>query len=228
MADKIEGVTFKIANAEKLAADIAKFGKQGARVVKYTVSDTKKRAVPLVKDNILLKYGLQKKDLNDKSAAKINTKQQDKAGSVNVGIVVRGRLLTVRRFGMTPKRPAGFKKLGKKERFIAKLKNGENGEFKTFSKKRKPYSISIEILNGKRATLKNKDGSRFFLNKIGGGDTIVPWQVKGNEAPRPVTTLSVPQMIGNKEVKEKTLNEIDGLYRKRFKHHYDRLIKNKD
>lgn len=225
MADKIEGVKFKITNADKLAADIAKFGKQGAKVVKYTVSDTKKRAVPLVKDNILLKYGLQKKDLNDKSAATINTKQQEKAGSVNVGVIIRGRTLTARRFGMMPKRPAGFKKLGKKERFVAGLKDGE---FKTFSKKRKPYTISVEILKGQKKTFQPKGDTRYFLNKIGGGDKIAPWQVKGNEAPRPITTLSVPQMLGNKAVKEKTLNEIDGLYRKRFKYHYDRLINKKD
>ena len=225
MAKEKAGVTFKIANAEKLAADIAKFGKQGEKVIKYTVSDTKKRAVPIVKDNILAKYGLQKRDLNDKTAATINTREQGKAGSVNVGIIIRGRRLTARRFGMTPKRPAGFKKLGKKEMFVSKLRNGE---YKTFSKQRKPYSISVEIEKGQRKTYQPKGDTRYFLNNIRGGDIIVPWQVEGKKQPRPIMTLSVPQMIGNNTVKENTLNEIDGLYRKRFKHHYDRLIKNKD
>ena len=220
MSKEKVGVKFQVKNAEKLAADISKFGKQGEKVIKYTVVDTKRRSIPIVKENILERYNLQKRDLNDKNVASITTKSQERLGNINVGVVIRGRVLTIRRFGMTPKKPPGFQRLKKKERFVAKLKDGT---FKTFSRKRKPYSISVEIKKGNKETFQPQGETRYFLNNIGGGGFVVPWQVEGNGTPEPLKTLSVPQMLG--QVKDKTLDDIDEVYSKRFKYHYQRLIK---
>ena len=227
MAQDKRSFTYSIKNDIALARDISEFGRDGRVVMRRTVSDVKKRGVPIVRENILKVYGLQPRDLKDKSAVIIATKQEGGGDQLNVGIVIKGRLLTARRFGMTPTKAGGFKKLGKKERFIAKLKGEGSGEFRTMQKVRKPYDITVEIFKGHKKTYKSSPTTRYFLQTPPNGTKPIPWQASAGGDLKAITTLSVPQMVGNKDVNSKILNEVNALYKKRFTHNFKQVIKNK-
>lgn len=218
---KIKSVHFEIENTKALAKEINKFGKDGRKVMRYTVSDMKKQAPGIIQQNILKTYNLEKKDFKDKSVVIQRVNVDKKGDSMDVNVVYSGRLLTPRHFDIAPKKPPAFKKLPKKDRYQVQR---TNGSYMTISKKRPPYDISYEIFNGKRKTLKSGKNKRFFLNTPRNHNKMLPWQVEGQDKPEVIHTLSVPQMLSNKTVSTGFMKEVNKRLTDRFNHHYKRII----
>ena len=100
---------------------------------------------------------------------------------------------------------------------------GEGGGDVAMVRPPAPYNITAEVYRGKRKTI----GSTAFLGSNGGGGYI-PFQREGDgRTPiKSIKTVSVPQMITNPRVSEKTTGAIDEGLRKRLEHHLKQEIKN--
>lgn len=218
---QIKAVSFEVENYKALAADINKFGKDGRKVMRYTMADMKKSAPGIIQNYIMQTYNIQKKDFKNKSivSQRVETKKSNDA--LNVGVVYAGRSLTARHFDISPKKPPALKRLAKKDRYQFMT---PQGRAVTVTKKRPPYEISYEVMKGKRVTLHPKGDIRYFLQKGRNGTQFLPWQVEGKGKPEVIHRLSVPQMLGNKSVNKGFMRELDKRLTERFKHHYNRVI----
>lgn len=181
-------------------------------VFKYTFKDIKSRAPGGVADAVRSVYNIKKNEITPKTKSAKSTPK--KAGSIfavgtdifNFKMIYYGRVLTPLHFGMTPKKRPN-----------------------TAGKKNKKYNIKLKIKQQQKI-LKGKSGNCPFLAPVRAGYVKqIPWERFSDDRNdiRPVKTLSVPQMVDNKIVREvidKTLGE---LLNKRFNHHLENFINKK-
>lgn len=181
-------------------------------VFKYTFKDIKSRAPGGVADAVRNVYNIKKNEITPKSKSAKSTPK--KAGSIfavgttieNFKMIYYGRVLTPLHFGMTPKiRP------------------------KLEGKKNKKYKIKLNIKKQQKVLKGKSDNSPFLAPVRSGYSKQIPWERFSNNRDdiRPVKTLSVPQMVDNKIVRETIDKTLGELLEKRFQHHLNNFINKK-
>ena len=164
-------VDVELFNYEAVQAELGEGLKNNARaVIKRTLSDVKTRAPGWIAPEVMKKYNIKKKDVNEAISSKDRTFGRRTSGERVGSAVIKyeGRVLTPTHFQMKPKK---------------RYKNN------------RPYVVTAQIKKGEgRKAL----GSSVFLASPGGASEIqIPFQRVG-DARLPIKvikTLSVPQMI---------------------------------
>lgn len=197
---KSGSINLSIKNYSGLIKDIQKINKEAENVVTKTVSDFKSRAPAWVSAAVTETYGISKSDVKGAfTGAKKSAGTIKASGNEvdNIGLVYKGRVLTPTHFKMKPK---------------------------TKPEGNKPYQVTAEIYKGKRKVLSS---IAFLADNRGGG--YIPFQRKG-KARLPVEsikTVSVPQMIENKDVAAKVGENIEAGLGKRVEHHLNQALKHR-
>lgn len=184
-----------------VVSNIKGMQEKSKRVVNRTVGDFKSRGPGWVAQEIVKEYNIQKRDINETDRKIVKGRGGIKVKGTkldDISIVYRGRLLTPTHFTMKPTlRPSRGNK----------------------------YLVSAKI---KKTQGRVNLGSKVFLANAGEKSTIqIPWQRRSN-ARYPidvVKTVSVPQMITNKQVSEGIHEQINAKLEKRLEHHLKQILK---
>ncbi len=170
------------------------------KAVRRTINDFKSRGPGWISQEIAAEYNIKKKDINEakKSVGKNGNSIKIAGTKVDdLAILYRGRLLTPTHFGMKP---------------TTRPTDGA-------------YVVSAQI---KKAGGRKPLGNRVYLARAGGqGTTQIPFQRRG-AARTPtdvIKTLSVPQMITNKDVSDNIRDRIGKELGKRLQHHLEQCCK---
>lgn len=192
---------------------LEKDAKAAQKVLKATTSDMSRRAPGKVADDVRTVYNIGKSEVtptNTKSAKK----PKRKAGTIKVKgdsvssleITYTGRVLTPTHFGMTPKKPP-------------KRPKGKRRD------KRKP--ITAQIKKGQRKALHSKA----FLGS-NGGSGYIPFKRTDAAIRRhtaypieAIKTVSLPQMVDNRNVQALIRKDINKMLKDRLDHHMKRFMK---
>lgn len=209
-------------------------GEAVKKAVNYTVRDIKSRAPGWIAAEVSTVYNIKKTEI---TPAKTDAGKDKKAVSIHtsgtalesVSIVYKGRALTPIHFSMSPKRPRK-QKTSSKIAIPGSMLNftgGGSSDVGMVSAPRK-YAISYEIVKGKRWKARGKqDYSAPFLAPVkAGSDKYIVFQRKGSSRTNmySVRTVSVPQMIENKNVYDKINKKIGESAEQRLQHHLDRFL----
>ena len=185
-------------NFNKIVRDIKSVNKSAESVLTRTVSDFRNRAPAWIGAAVTETYGISKKEVKEAFSGAKKTVGRVKASGREIdgiGLEYSGRVLTPVHFKMRPGNRPA------------------NG---------KPYQITMEVYKEKRRRL----SSNAFLGSNKGGGYI-PFQREGKSRfpIKSVKTVSVPQMIENKEVAVQISENIDAGLGKRIEHHLNQAIK---
>ena len=209
------GVSFQIKNAEKLRKDLEALQTNGKKAISATVKDLKSRAPAWIAQEVVNAYNIKKSEITpSKSGGK-------RAGSIKIAgetiesltFTYSGRLLTPVHFGMSPKSPPA----GKKYTIKATILKGQKktiGKYLTTRTRGGPYSgRSHNILMSTGSTTE-------------GGTPYIPFQrmSKDRKDIKKFTTVSVPQMVGNKQVGEAIIGRLNEEATKRLEHNVERFM----
>ena len=206
-----------VAAAKDLNRKLEKMKKQSEGVVNKTVSDFKTRAPAWVNQSVSDVYNIKKSDV--KADYKGPVKLDKKGWLQNVGLKYKGRVRTLRTFGMKPLRPP--KKREKEFRRIPGQGTDAGGEVATV-KPPAPYKISVEIKKGERHQL---EGNVFLGSN--NGSAYIPFARVGENRKdiKVLNTASVPSMIHNEQVQVLIQERVDTGLEKRLEHHLEQELK---
>lgn len=189
-----------LTNYADLAHQIQSIRTGSEKAVKRTINDFKSRGPGWISQEIAAEYNIKKKDINEAKQGATKGGSSIKIAGTKVddlAILYRGRLLTPTHFGMKP---------------TARPTNGA-------------YVVSAQI---KKAGGRKPLGNSVYLARAGGqGTTQIPFQRRG-AARTPtdvIKTLSVPQMITNKDVSDNIRDRIGKELGKRLQHHLEQCCK---
>lgn len=192
----MSGIELVITNLEEVKAGLKKKEAQVIKAVNATTNDFKSRGHGWISQEVTQAYAIKKKDVTQtKKGAKIN-------GKVSVaGVKLNNVEIEYRGSLLTP---VHFKMTPKKR------------------PARKGYRVSVEIKKGNKVRLP-KD---VFLADNSGG-TEIPFQREGTERLpiKSVKTVSVPQMITNKDTADRIQTRINTELEKRLAHNLERFNK---
>lgn len=199
---------------------IEKLQKDAEKAVSRTVSDMKSRAPGAVASCVTSLYNIKKSEITPESTQ--SGKQQKKAGAImvtgdtleNLAFVYSGRLLTPTHFGMSPK----FIPYSKNYTLTATIRKDRGkqviGHYETTRIKNGPYSKqSPFVLMGTG-------------NTLAGGTNFIPFQRRSSNRLdiKKMTTLSVPQMIGEPETVAPAIQtKLNELLETRLNHHMSQI-----
>ena len=192
-------------NFAKMVGTLRGLNKDLDKAISRTISDCKQRGPAQVTKAVTSVYGIKASDVTDagkdaKRGAKTVGRIKVEGVSIdNVHLIYKGRLLTPVHFSMTPKtRP-------------------DNG---------KKYKVKAAILKGQKKVL----GSGVFLASSGSaGTTQIPFKREGKKRLpiEAIRTVSIPQMITNKNVEPVIKARMEELLLTRLKHNTERLAAKK-
>lgn len=203
-------IKFKIGmNSKQLFKEVKKRNKVAEKIVKSTVNDMRRRAVGKVADDVRKVYNIKKAEImpakkgdTDKKAGKISITGETLE---TMALKYTGRLLTPIHFGISPKAP-----------------------IKGTAKQRKGKYIKAQIKKGQKKVL----SKRAFMVKVKKKDptapaTYIPFKQtgKGKKDIEPIKTVSVPQMIDNKLVRNQIKKDLNELVKARLNNNIRRFNK---
>lgn len=170
-----------------------------------TMSDMKSRAPGKVADAVRSQYSIKKADVMPTKQKKEGSLK--KAGTIKVkgetvetfNLYYEGRVLTPLHFGVTPKK---LQPHGKK------------------------YKVKLKVKKERRTVSSpTKEGQVPFVAPAkSGSSTILPWLREPDGTINPMKTVSLPQMVDNKVVREDINTQLGELLQTRFNHHMDRFL----
>lgn len=188
----------KYANPSILKAfkKIESLQKSAEKAVSNTVSDMKGRVPGAVASCVTSLYNIKKSEITPRSTK--SGKQQKKAGSIvitgdtleNLAYEYQGRLLTPTHFGMSPKSPP----------------KGKSYTLTATIRKDRGKQVIGRYKNTRTKGGTDSQQSHFILMGTGntkeGGTNFIPFQRRstGRLDLKKMTTLSVPQMIGEEKI----------------------------
>lgn len=182
-------------------------------VLDRTLKDMYSRGPGAIVSSVTSIYGIKKTEVKWKTYSENRrdfhyTKATNKGSAGNViarGSTLKtleyhfkGRVLSPLHFGMTPKaRP-----------------------------ERKKYKVKAKIKKGQQTTFTSKRGG-VFLAPFKEGSKEIPWFRKGADRNdiHPIKTISLPQMVDNKTVREIMGEKLGDLLDKRFNNHLNQHLK---
>lgn len=210
--------------------------KASKKAIKATQSDFRSKMPGWIAQEVSEEYNVGSKVTNLKKLGTLN--------ATNDRIYFGGRPRTPRNFAMSPKKPAGFKKLGKKQRKKARIP-GENidfrgkphtsgnagGTFATLTRVRKPYEITVQIKRGGPKTLKGQYNTPWFLAPAKNSGVMIPFQRVPGKKPgergylQAASTVSLPQMVSSdgKNLKPEIANVVWPKLDDRLQYHMQRF-----
>lgn len=195
MRKTMSGIEFAIKNLKEVKADLQKTEEQVAKAVNATTSDFAKRGPGWISQEVIDVYAISQKDI------KKNTMRPKYNGKICI---------------------AGLKLNNVEIKYKGRLLTITH--FKMTPKKRpkKSYRVSAEIKKGNKARMPKG----VFLGGNGGGKDI-PFQREGKERLpiRSVKSLSVPQMVTNKDVSDNIQKRINTELEKRLDNNLKRYCK---
>jgi hypothetical protein len=185
-----------LANSAELMAQLNGLEDKSEKAIKATINQLRNRAPGWVGQEVANVYGIKKAEIKAAGGKK-------SAGSISLGgytvdslyLEYKGRVLTPTHFKMKPK-----------------------------ERKSKGYEVSAEIFKGQRKSL----GHNVFLGQSGdSGTPSIPFKRVGrSRLPiEAVKTLSIPQMITNKEVNQAIYARISEEAEKVLKNQISRFSK---
>ena len=206
-------MTIKAGNLKEVIKELNKNAKQAEKVLTATGRDLYRRVPGRVADDVRAVYNIKKSAITPTSKADAK-KGTRKAGSVrvkgvtvsDVSIVYKGRLLSISRFGMTPRTPAEQskgKRVHRRRKVKAMVKRGG---------KKVVHSQAFLGHTGARTS----DKTQFIAWKRTG---------PGRYPIEPIRSVSLPQMISNESVREKINSDINEMLQKRLANNIKRFIK---
>lgn len=178
----------EIENLQEIIAWIGKKNDEGQKAMKWTVADMKRTMVPTIKKEVQQVYNADAKAFKTANVKVVGTSLYELEARYS------STMLTPVHFGMQPK----------------SAKN-KRGQWKTYKKKArtyvygtKPYTLTMEVLKGKRVTIGEYKQTR--TRGSGSRPTVlmgsIPMHRKGN-TPTPVEafrTMSVSGMVASGRV----------------------------
>ncbi len=173
------------------------------RVFERTIKDMVSRAPGKIASAVTSVYGIKKSEIRCKrgeiktSAGTIYSSGKEIA---SLQYLYKGRVLTPLHFSMTPKNRPDKKK----------------------------YKIKAKIKKQSKI-FTAPDGGGVFLAQASKSLTTIPWLRNSSDRLdiSPIKTISLPQMVDNKDVREVIDQELGDLYYKRFNNHmHQHLMKN--
>lgn len=227
-------VEFQLHDIGELLSFIEEQGEVGKKAVSYTIKDIKSRAPGWVASEVSSVYNIKKTEI---IPARTEESRNKKAVSVyasgstleTVSIVYRGRTLTPIHFSMTPKKPSR-QKVGRRAIPGEYIKFGN----RTYGAKAiglapiyKKYIISYEVRKGSRRIIEGKKNLQtpFLAPVEAGSNKYIVFQRKGESRTDmySLRTVSVPQMLGNKQVREKIEKRVYDTTEQRLQYHVNRF-----
>ena len=229
-------IKVEIKNLRGILKRIESLEGAGEKAITNTVNDIKKRAPGWVAQEVTKTYNIDKKEIIPGSTRKVRGGGSEKvkqAGKLGVygetletmTLVYTGRPLTPLHFKMKPKKPPT-----KRESKAARIP-GESIQFKgkpgkvAMIRPLKPYEITQMVFKGKETTINGsgKYEGPPFLAKASGH--YLPFQRKANGKLHGIKTISVPQMVDNKEVNDRIYTRLSDETEKRLRHNIKRYMK---
>jgi hypothetical protein len=195
-----------VTTIQDVIKDLGKKEKLVGKALKATVSDMRRRVPGKVADEVRTVYNIKKSEIvpgsgkaaGQKKAGRTVIKGETVAELV---FVYKGRPLTPTHFGMSPKEPT----------------MGKNGRWK---------QVSARVKKGKRKSW----GRKIFLVKTGAKDgSKIPYItfMRTTKKPYPITvkkTVSLPQMVSNRDVMPGIEKQINELLDKRLTNNVRRFL----
>lgn len=217
---------------------VDELGETGKKAVSYTIKDIKRRAPGWIANEVTSEYNIKKSEI---IPAKTEEKKDKQAVSVystgqtleTVAIVYRGRRLTPIHFSMSPGKP--IRRKMKDRRAIpgnmVNFRPGPGGPVGLVSIYKK-YSIRYEVIKGSRWKVRGKSEyeTPFLAPVKKGSDKYIVFQRRKGSARSymySVRTVSVPQMIENRHVRDKIEQKMMETATQRLQHHIKRLSSSK-
>lgn len=197
---------YKAVGLDEIIKDLGKQEKLAGKALKSTVSDMRKRVPGKVADEVRGVYNIKKAEITPSNGKKADGKK--KAGRTiikgetvaDLVFIYSGRPLSPTHFGMTPKVPTKGKG-GRWRQVSAKVK-----------KTRKKWGRKIFLV--KTGT---KDKSKIpYITFTREGKDRYPIKVK--------KTVSLPQMVSNKDVRPNIDKQINELLEKRLANNVKRFM----
>lgn len=184
-----------ITNYKEIAKEIEKEKENLAKAVNATINESKKRGYSWINQEVTQVYTIKKKDLKSDQKSAM-VKGKTKVFGVKVDNVAF-------RYKGRLLTPIHFKMTPKNK------------------PKKKRYRIKTEIIRGRK---KNLPRGVFLVPT---GTKQIPFQREGKERLpiNSIKTLSIPQMITNKNTEEKIQERINVELDKRLEHHINRFNK---
>lgn len=202
---KSQNISINLSNYNKLKAKLDKIEGASKKALDTAMKDTINRAPAQVSKAVTEKYNIKKSELT--AAGKQAKSNKKSIGSIRISgqkvndlaLIYKGRRLTPIHFGMTPKSlPVNGRK----------------------------YKLTVQVFKGKKVPLKGPSDRPVFLGSNKGGGYI-PFQRESSKS-HPiysVKSIGIPQMIDNKEVREKINKYTSDLLYQRYKHQAERALK---
>lgn len=203
--------------ADKVISAIKKRQTAAENAVKCTISDMKSRAPGKIASAVTGVYNIKKSEVTPS-----NTKKGKKAVKITIAgetiealvFTYKGRLLTPTHFGMSPKTPP----TGKSYKLTATIR-------KDIGKKQIGTYLATRTPGGPHS-----QRTSFILmgtgNKKVDGTSYIPFQRRSTSRKdiKKMTTLSVPQMIGEEEKVQPTIQEeLNKLLSTRLDYHLGKI-----
>lgn len=213
----MRGITVTLKGADKVIAGLERKQEDYKKALKKTVSDMKSRAPGKIASCVTEVYNIKKAEVNPSS-----TKQGKKAVTLRItgetiealAFEYKGRLLTPTHFGMSPKAPPA----GRGYKLTATIKKADG-------KKRIGTYLPTRTPGGPHS-----QQTSFILMGTGNaraeGTNFIPFQRQSPQRTdiKKMTTLSVPQMIGNEEqVQPAIQTALSDLLRSRLDYHMSKV-----
>lgn len=197
------------------------------KVISATIKDFKRRGPSWVVQEVVKEYNIKKAEITQAKKGGGGRK----AGSIgasgetleSAAILYAGRVLTPVHFRMTPKVPKQAYTLK------AEIKKGEKktlGKVKKLTKQQRKNIGRNFTRQGTKNSAKSPVMLMYTGNKQSGGINYIPFQRKGKERNnlKAIKTVSVPQMIENKKVKEGIKAAINEKLGSRFDHYVEQYL----
>lgn len=209
--DKKE-MDINIVGAKEVKAQLDKLEDRCNKAIRSTLSDFKKRGPGWISKEVKAKYNIKGNISKTSSIGKVRTLYVGES----IEIKYSGHTLTPIYFGITPKSPQ--RKPMKKTYKIPGAGINTASDVVTMQRIKKS-NVYVTIKDRKKQLLQGKYNTPVFFIKSKTGKNL-PFQRKGSN-PKPIVairTVSLPQMVGNEEVKVQIQSTIERELGKRVEH----------
>lgn len=208
-----KGISVSIKNIDKLLKEIDKKKAGTETALKRTLSDARKAAPGIVADGVRTKYNIKKAEITGGKVVRVRT---EGTKLEDMCLHYWGRRLTPVHFGMTPKAPPAGKSYTTKATILKGRKRAITRGYKNTRTRGGPFSEKSPFLLMSTGSTKEEGVSHIPFQRQGPGH-------RPPEELHKMTTLSVPQMIDNPEVRATIDEKLSSKIKTRLDYHMSRV-----
>lgn len=227
-----KSINISLKEGMKIYKRLKKITSNSEKAVSRSISDAATRTPAQVKKGIHSIYNVDAKAIDSAGPKVMRSASPSKQGKLIDGITLlyKGRRLTPVHFGMTPKtqKKSYRKKPSRIPGQAINLDDGGKSNVATIRQPRK-YTVSMAVFKGQKIKFRTNTfvASAGKNNKGDGASSEIPFQRTGSgRGPtHAIHTLSVPQMIDNKDVNKEIEEKINNIMEKRVNSHIKQALK---